>query len=547
MSATAKKSSRADPLLDKDFDSADQYGQKDSESYGNVQDQDDDEEALPPLPDLDENGVAKLFTWSHFGVILQYISVGLYYGFFAGTAFPIFSGLYGLPSVRVKAATNSINIWWSFKTFLACLSDSTPIWGYRRKYYVFFGWILAGIGTLFTALVIGQPTSEDSAFPLIVCFSFITLSYLIADVASDGAVIALALREPVERRGTIQSTIYGCRYIAMIFSGLVITFGFNGKEYKGSFDFGIKLPWYLYVLFGVNALGWIFYWKMADIPNQKQEPYFAVFGKMFERIKLVVVAKIILFSFFVHLFAYVSNAATVDIQRQLCGVTPLWDGLGNQVLSYLAISCAIFFSKKYLLNTSWHLTLSVCIIFMAIGTFIPAVLIDTATFRSPAFAALISLFPTLIQGCFFIVSSLAATEIAEKGVEGITFGLITTINNITLPLTGLISANIVGQFELYDASGRIIRDTASSRMELVKLDSLIFCIQISALFSLALLPKQKKQLKEQVMAGKRNPLLAKIVVSMMIICFLYSVIGNFLLSNESTACLRFIGGKGCHK
>ena len=552
-----KKSSRAlnDPLLkgadSNDYDSPDQYGIADAESADHeatlgLQDG-SDPDALPPLPDLDEQGMAELFTWSHFGIILQYIAVGLHYGMFTGLAFPIFSGLYGLPGVRVKAATQSINIWWSFKTFFACLSDSTPILGYRRKYYILIGWFLAGIATLFTALVIGQPTSEDSAFPLIICFSFITLTYLMADVASDGAVIALALREPTAKRGSIQSTIYFARYVAMIFSGLVITFGFNSKEYGGSFSFGLKLPWYLFVLFGFNAFTWFFYFRMADIPNQVREPYFASFLKMFERIKLTVVAKILLFSFFVHLFAYVANSATVDIQRQLCGVTPLWDGLGNQVLSYFAMSLAIFFSKKYLLNTSWHLTLSVCIIFMALGTYIPAVLISIDVIRFPAFAALISLFPTLIQGCFFIVSALAATEIAEKGVEGITFGLITTINNITNPLTALRSANLLSQFELYGADGRTILDTTSARMERIKLDSAIFLIQLLALFSLALLPKQKLQLREAVQAGKRNPTFAKLVVFGIILCFLYSVLGNFALSYEPTACLRFVGGKGCHK
>eukprot|EP00461_Guttulinopsis_vulgaris_P002004 UN02005 len=313
------------------------------------------------------------------------------------------------------------------------------------------------------------------------------------------------------------------------------------------FSFGLKVPHYLAVLFLVNASGWYFYYQLEDEPNQPTKPYFQIFKLIYERIELVTISKIILFSFWVHIFAYISNTAVVDVQRQFAHVTPLYDGLVSQILSYLAMSLAIFATKKYLLNVSWHKILFVCIIGMSVLTYIPNILITFNIIRHPAFATISTLLPTFIQGVFFIVSSLSAVECATPETASITFGLMTTINNLTLPLTTLLSNRLVSFFAIYGADGRTLLDTTASRFELFKLDTTVFFLQLAALFTLLLLPKQKRYIQEGLQKGERSAVLPKVIVVGFVICFLYSLIGNMASSSAKLNCMPLFGGKGCHE
>jgi len=67
-----------------------------------------------------------------------------------------------------------------------------------------------------------------------------TLGYVCADVAADGLTATLAMREPIESRGTIQSSVYLCRQIGMMLSSVIVGFGMNGPEYGGSFARGLS-------------------------------------------------------------------------------------------------------------------------------------------------------------------------------------------------------------------------------------------------------------------------------------------------------------------
>eukprot|EP00434_Breviolum_minutum_P025809 symbB.v1.2.022816.t1/scaffold2029.1/size91969/4 len=50
-------------------------------------------------------------------------------------------------------------------------------------------------------------------------------------------MVEFAQREPEERRGTIQTTIYLVRTLGMVAAVALVGIGMNGKEYQGTFDF----------------------------------------------------------------------------------------------------------------------------------------------------------------------------------------------------------------------------------------------------------------------------------------------------------------------
>eukprot|EP00461_Guttulinopsis_vulgaris_P003146 UN03147 len=106
-----------------------------------------------------------LFTLGFFGIIVQYATLGLVYGFFAGLVMPIFSAKLNLPSGRAKSSVTFINFCWSMKVFIAGLIDTKPIFGYSRKFYCLFGWMLSGFLMLFTIFYVGQP--DEDTDPLV--------------------------------------------------------------------------------------------------------------------------------------------------------------------------------------------------------------------------------------------------------------------------------------------------------------------------------------------------------------------------------------------
>jgi hypothetical protein len=265
---------------------------------------------------------------------------------------------------------------------------------------------------------------------------------------------------------------------------------------------------------------------------------------MYDRLKLAGVHRIVIFSFLVHVLAYISNANSYDIEKDWCNVEPYIDGLFNNVLSALVTALGMWVTKTYLLNVSWRKTLIICIIAMALLVYVPAVLIDMAVVRSQFFFGGAVLGQQAVLGIFFIVSSLAAVEVASPGSEAITYALLTTVGNLTLPLTSLASANIASLFDTHAPDGHL-RDDDHARHQMLGLDTTILVIQLCAIAPVFILPNQKQELKRLIESGKSSVTIANIVTVVLILCMAWSLVGSLLQIFPSTACLEIVGGSGC--
>jgi len=484
------------------------------------------------------------WTWRFFGLYYQYFAMGFFYGSMSPMMYPIFNHVLEMPSYRTKGALQVITMWWTFKMFIGALSDSFPIFGYRRKPYIIGGWFAAVILTV-VLITFGQPAQGGDPIPYIIMLSALTLVYLVGDVAMDSYLVDCAQREPVEVRGTLQSSIYVVRFSTMTLVSGLMAFGFSSKEYGGDFNWGFKLPEYLAILATVATLGLYPYWRLEEFPTAERKSYLGEFKKLLKRIELDAVWRVIAFSFLVHFFAYFSNANAYDIERQWCHAQPWVDGLLGHVFSNLAVTVGIWYTKKYLLNVSWRKILAVTIVLMAILTYIPALLVDFAVIRSQFFYLGAPLANQLVYGIFFIVCTFCAVEIAEKGSEGIMYGLITTVGNLSIPFTSVCSNIIASWFHVYTPDHKTLLDTPEARKEMAKLDTVIFILQLLALPMILLLPPQKEAIKRLIDADLRHQRLSRCILVGLAICFVWSCTANILLIFPSTACNRMVGGRGC--
>jgi len=486
----------------------------------------------------------KVWSMEYFGLFYQYFAVGIFIGAMNPLMYPVFSYILGMPSYTVKGAFQVLTMWWSFKVFIGALSDCVPIYGYRRKPYIIAAWscVVVLTGGL---IAMGQPKPGDSPIGYLLLLSAINLAVVWGDVACDGLLTDLAKQEPIETRGRLQSSIYTIRFIATAIVGSIMAFSFSSKEYGGTFDWGFRLDQFAIILLGVALIGIYPYCKLKDTPGHERKNYIAQFSTLFGHIRLNAVWRVIMFSFLVHFFAYFSNAAAYDIERQWCGAEPWVDGLFGSVLSNLIVAIGIWCTKKYFLNTSWRKLLAITITGIAVLSYIPSVLIDFAVIRSQFFYVGAPLVNQFIYGIFFIVSTFCAVEVAQNGSEGIMFGLITTVGNLSSPFATIISANIAAQFNLYLPGTKTLDDSHDGRLRMFALDSTLFVLQLIAIPCLFVLPAQKAQVQALVQSGRQNLTAAIIVVVVLIFCLAWAVMGNFLQIFKSTACLKLVGGDGC--
>ncbi len=288
--------------------------------------------AVPLDGALQVGEMAHPWTWKYFGMYYQYFVVGIFSGAMSPLMYPVFSFILGMASYSVKGGYQVMTVWWSLKIFIGACSDCVPIYGYRRKPYIIAGWVVTCI-MLAVLMTLGQPKPGDAPFPYLLLLSAVNLAYIWADVATDGMLTDFAAREPQHIRGRLQSSIYTLRFVAMAMIASIMAFGFSSKEYGGSFAWSLSLPQLLAVLLGLAAIGIYPYTRLYEENHYKRLSYVAQFKKLYQRIKLNAVWRVISFSFFVHFFAYFSNTTGYDVARQWCHVEPWVEGLFSNVLA----------------------------------------------------------------------------------------------------------------------------------------------------------------------------------------------------------------------
>ena len=129
----------------------------------------------------------------------------------------------------------------SFKLVFGFWSDNVPFMGYRRKSYMFIGWLTSSLSMLFLMTfsnldrvqVVADDDANNNTFepaedaPTIL---FLSLSLLVfgtgfwfADVMGDSIVAEKAKLEPEANRGHLQSTCYACRFFGLMIAAPIST------------------------------------------------------------------------------------------------------------------------------------------------------------------------------------------------------------------------------------------------------------------------------------------------------------------------------------
>merc|ERR1740139_424743 len=160
------------------------------------------------------------------GIPINYFCVGLIHTGARNILYPFLIINQGLSSSFYIAASELVSIFWSYNIIFGTLIDCFPIMGYHKKPYIVLGWVLCA-----AILVVLAITGENiSSINLVIMLTAANFGYVLASAAADGVMVWMAHREPLGKRGGVQSLIYIMREIGRLTINIMLLVGFSGPN-----------------------------------------------------------------------------------------------------------------------------------------------------------------------------------------------------------------------------------------------------------------------------------------------------------------------------
>lgn len=487
-----------------------------------VQTEGEDNEVAPPTLEC-----PNLWAPQYIGIYLSYLIVGFVYGSSMALVYPFCVALDSESGNVCYALRGDLCMFWSLKIFIGFLTDTRPIFGYRRKPYLLLGWTIAACATAFLAswgrCHWDNNRSHDLQI-LLWCFWINNAGYVIADVAMDSQLIEYAQMEPAATRGKVQGNAYLIRSIGFLLADALTAFSFNSKEYSGDFDFSLTLEQFAWVLTAVQLAPMPFWIALKEqrlsFATRTPELFAPYEGAQVvdmsptivptrgRRRTLQLVWDIMQNRFFGTLmcFIFVNNAsnevsvaARQVVNHEWVKMQPAVNAL-DLMSQDATTALGIFCCKQWFRDANWRLVLAFTTAF-TVGLGILYWLVVWDICRSPWFAVSIDVDKSFAQGVSYLITIWAITEIAPVGLEGMTYALGTTMGNSGQNFGGYVTQLLNGFFDVQEPD--IVKDTPEVRRNYVENSLCVMCCQIFYLIFMHWMPSQKEDAQmRRAMAGR---------------------------------------------
>mmetsp|Transcript_15892 Transcript_15892/g.39459 ORF Transcript_15892/g.39459 Transcript_15892/m.39459 type:complete len:680 (+) Transcript_15892:521-2560(+) len=535
--------------------------------------------------DQQEKGenVEELNPWSrqYVGIPINYFSVGLIYAGSVSILYPVLVIQAGVTSSFFAAASSLVTVFWSYKVFFGMLCDCLPINGRKWRPYIVFGWILCA------AMLIALGGMGQSVTPtnLVIMLTLSNLGYVMADVAADGFMVWMAHRESDAKRGRIQTLIYIIREIGRICINIVVLLGFSGPhvncpgyepdpstpcttdeatvaradqylvdEYpdtwchqtcpQADFSFGMTIPQYVWLIATVNIISLPSYIMLKE-DKRKAEGVSKVMKGFWTTAKKRGVWQIMLYTMISSITFNVFIAAKSPANFVWLGLSNIQNQI-RSIMESLIFTVGLSLLRRYALDLSWRKLIWFGAVMVSVFNLL-YLLIVYDVIRNPWFYIFIDVSDTFMYTTNWLASLLCIVEVSEPGFEAMTYALITTANNATIPLSFVISFQLMAFFPDLNTQAGIEADTPSVRNQFALLILITEAVNLSSLACLPMLPRQKAETRELVKNGGSSAFWAGFALISASIFLLYSTFVTFftVAGAETYGCLKIFGGSGC--
>ena len=321
----------------------------------------------------------------------------------------------------------------AFKILYGFTSDTLPIFGYRRKPYLFLGWFLSSMIMLFlytssdltlsrrpptehdldelgnpqTGEVVVVPETAPSLLKLSACAFLFGFGLWFASCMTDALVAEKARFEPSEVRGSLQSSCYIVRFFGLMVAAPVSTYLYS--------KVGPQII--VQCLIWVPCLVFPPLWYLAEhkeVVKPVREQCREIWRTVCSRSVWEPMAFLYCFN-----LMQVSNGAWRQFLVTVYGFTAA--NLNTLlVVSYVLIYLGTMIFKFCLLQTSWRLIYQGCLFLNLIFSSLQLLLIKGKTFGiSPfAFALGDDAFAEFLNGIQFLPAIIMMVSLCPTGSEG---------------------------------------------------------------------------------------------------------------------------------
>ncbi|CAB9496879.1 Folate-Biopterin Transporter (FBT) Family [Seminavis robusta] len=557
-----------------------------TESYsaGSKSNSEDDVEIQKKADNNEEAGAEEkeeLNPWSKelIGIPINYFSVGVVYAGSVSILYPVLVIQHGVDTAFFTAAASLVTVFWSFKIFFGILCDCLPIYGQKWKPYITVGWILCAAALMVLASM-GKDVSPTS---LVIMLTLANLGYVAADVAADGMMVWVAHQEPDKKRGSIQTLIYIVREIGRICINIIIIIGFSGPHVNcpgfetdssipcttdetvtsrndlfeenpdtwcymqcdaAQFNFGLTIPQYVWIIVAINLLSVPSYFTLKE-ERKERKNIREVASSFWLTMKKRAVWQVMLYSMVSSITFNIFIAAKTPANFVWLGLTTLQNQVLN-ILESLIFFLGLWLIRRYALNFSWRKMIWIGSLLVAFFNLL-YLLIVFDIYRNPWFYIFTDVSDTFMVTLNFMASVFAIVEVSEPGFEAITYSLITTAANATIPLSVVIAYQFLAFMPDLNSQDGLAADTPEVRRQFAYLVVLTEVINLSSLLSLPMLPRQKEESRELVKSGEQSAFWAKFTLITGFLFLVYSTCITFLTvaGADKYGCMKILGGAGC--
>jgi len=441
------------------------------------------------------------------------------------------------------------------------------------------GWLLCA------AVMVALSTMGKDITPkhLVLMLSLANLGYVMADVAADGFMVWIAHREPVNKRGSMQTLVYATNSVGQFIVNAIILFGFAGPEANcpgyqpdpnlsctnnasslernplsqqypdtwchmkcpaATFDSGLSVSEFARIIAALTMICIPFYINLSEekTPRESFKKFMTNFWGQLQR---RAAWQIMFYSMTSHITFGVANAAKPNANY-------VWLHLNTSQNQIMVLMEKIMFVlglnlvRKYALHMSWRKLIwcgSMLVTFFNVLYF----LIVFDIFRNPWFYIFTDVTQSFMYTLNFTATLFSTVEISEPGFEAITYSLITTAANSVTPLSAVISYQILSFFPSLHSQRSIAQDTSAVRADFATLHLIMIVINLTSLLFLPLLPRQKKETQDIVALGETSRFWGRLALLSALTFLIYSSVVTFMTvaAADVYGCFKILGGEGC--
>ncbi|EEY54159.1 uncharacterized protein PITG_19677 [Phytophthora infestans T30-4] len=445
----------------------------------------------------------------------------------SGVVYAALNNYLHMSATLVATAVALIQFPRSLRVFTGMLTDTVPIFGYRRRPYIVIGWGMTFLSCfLMAVLPLGDPYYGDQSIAdldtaeltpeqlatidtdapnrgikMIILMMFANFGTVLAYSGFNGTMIEISQQEPAHLRGTAMGdcdvVFYWFAVVSAFFTGL----GLNSEDYGGTFSWSVGFNAIMGVCAATSLIVLPFCWWCIQEERVTSGPSKSVYTFLYELLQRKTIYRYIAFRFFYNVMAMISVTSASAIQSTWAGVEPINNGIATMLAAFLTM-----------LGTQWF--------------WLGVPLLEKIPFAATDF-----------------VGALFMLEVDSEDFEATLFGLAVTSQRVGIPFATVITKSIDGYFDI--EREYIQQDDHHVRSQVTYAYLIAYAVNLLAIVFVVLLPRQKEELHRMQRDNATNKIMGIATICVLIFALAWSLMTNILSLFDSTSCLRIAGGSGC--